>query len=196
MPKADVLQLVADLSDGLADQTASSAFYDDIINQMGLAPAESLVNAAYISVVANQATYAYPLNAIRILALLFDTVYLTPSNIREAEAYDKNWRSQRGEPRTWLVEQESRRGVTVVPVPPKNGANLVQQTPFDNGHPEGNLMAIFSEDRLDVHPFEELMMALMVLVREFTRDSDHTDHQFAELCKQVSTFFQMLIGEA
>lgn len=195
MAKADVLQLVADLSDSLADQTACSSTYDDLVYQLALSKNESLTNASFVQSTAGTAQYSYPTTAIRILGVLFDTNHLEPSDVMEAQAYDAEWRANRGDPRVWLLEQESRRTFTLVPVPNMTGATVGVTTPF-TGFPEGNSLVLYNEFRANVHAWEELVMALEILVQEFSRDSDHTDAEFAKACAELSKGFKALIGWA
>lgn len=195
MARADVTQLVTDMSNGLATAAAVSNFYDDIVFEMGLSKDESLTNAALVPATAGTATYTYPPSALRLLGVLYDARYLQPSDVKEAEAFDKQWRTNRGEPNVWLVEQEKRREFTLVPVPRRNGTAVGSRTPFLTDFPEGNITAIFTENRTDVHSYEELTVALEICAREFARDSDHTDLAFADACRKVSQAFKILIGQ-
>ncbi len=179
MAKADVLQLVADLTDGLADQTVAGETYDDVVVELGMKPNESMTGAQYVATTSGTSQYSYPTTTLRLLGLMHDAKTLQISDINEAQAYDKQWRTTRGEPLAWLIEQESRRTFTLVPVPNRTGATVGVATPFTT-FPEGNVTAIYTENRTDVHPWEELYVALVVAERELSRDSDHTDLQLAE----------------
>jgi len=193
MAKADVLQLVADLSNSLANQTVAGEFYDDVVLEMGMKPNESMVAASLVQVTGGTAQYSYPTSALRLLNVYFDTTVLQISDVNEAAAYDKQWRTTRGEPLAWLVENESRRTVTLVPVPKRTGSTVGASTPFSATFPEGNLTTIYTETRTDVHPWEELYVALVVLERELSRDSDHTDLQLAEAFGKLAEGFQPIL---
>lgn len=185
MAKADVLQLVSDLSAGLADQTAASAFYNDVVYEMGLGRSVSLTGAAFVQATKSAGQYSFPVTAVRPLLLFYDETSMHPSDTKEAEAYDKEWRATLGEPRVWLVEHETNRVFTVLPVPRRSGAAVGATTPFGAALPEANFLVVYTENRADVHAFEELIVALQVLGREFDRESDHTDHTAAQYCTML-----------
>jgi hypothetical protein len=193
MAKADVLQLVADLSASTADQVASGRFHGDIVYEMGLGKSVSLVGAAFVQVSGGTSEYTFPATTIYPLLLFYDDTVLTPSMVKEAEAYDKQWRTTLGEPRTWLDEHETLRTFDLVPTPRRDGAAVGVTTPF-TGFPEGNVLMIYSENRTDVHAFEELIMALLILAREFDRESDHTDHDAAQYCVQLGALYQAMLA--
>lgn len=186
MAKADVLQLVADLTNSLANQTVASELYDDVVTEMGMKPNESMTGAGLIQVTAGTAQYSYPTTALRLLSLHYDTVALQPGDTNEAAVYDKQWRTTRGDPLTWVVERESRRTFTLVPVPQRTGATVGASTPFSATFPEGNVTAIYTETRTDVHPWEELYVAFIVTAQELARDSDHTDLQLSEALAKLA----------
>lgn len=194
MAKADVLQLVADLSAGLADQTASGRFYDDIVFEMGLGRSISMTGAAFIKATKSTGQVSFPPTSIRPLLMFYDDTCMHPSDIKEAEAYDKQWRTTLGDPRVWLVEQETNRTISVVPVPRRSGATVGLSTPFSAAFPEGNFLAVYTENRADVHAFEELTTALQVMIREFARESDHTDHTVVQFCTALSEMLNMMLA--
>lgn len=185
MAKADVLQLVADLTDSLANQTVAGELYDDVVYEMGMRPNESLTGASYVATTQGTSQYSYPTSALRLLGLMHDAKTLQISDIGEAQSYDRQWRTTRGEPLAWLVEQESRRTFTLVPVPNYTGSTVGVATPFTT-FPAGNVTAIYTETRTDVHPWEELYVALVVAARELARDSDHTDLQLSEALSKLA----------
>lgn len=192
MAKADVLQLVADLTDSLANQTVAGELYDDAVIALGMMPNETMTGAAYVQVTSGTSQYTYPTTALRLLGIMHDAKTLQISDINEAQAYDKQWRTNRGEPLAWLIEHESRRTVTLVPVPNRTGATVGAATPFTT-FPEGNITALYTENRTDVHPWEELYIALVVAARELARDSDHTDLQLSEAFDKLAEGLKPLL---
>lgn len=194
MAKADVLQLVADLSASLADQTAASKYHSDIVFEQGLGRNISLTGAAFIQVSADTAEYTYPTTTIRPLLLFYDDTTMHPSDIKEAEAYDKQWRTTLGEPRVFLIEHEPERTLDVIPVPKRAGATVGVATPFGTTFPEANLLMIYSENRTDVHAYEELVVALQILAREMDRESNHTDHEHAAAATMLAALFQAMLA--
>lgn len=198
MAKIDVLNLVNIMANNptsnLADQTAISNFYDDVVSDLGMSKDETLTNADFVALTAGVQTYTYPTTALRLLAVLSDTSHLQPSNIREADLFNPGWRTSQDDPKVWLIEQESRRQFSLVPIPPRTGQPIAGATPFTGTYPADNVTVVFTENRADVNPWEELVVALMILVREFSRDSDHRDLMYVEAITQTLGGFKALIG--
>jgi hypothetical protein len=117
MPQADVLQLVQDLTDGLADATAATNFYSDVVYSMATDVDSTLVNIATIDPGAGTPATDMPAAAVVELAMVYDKAHLSKANVEEATAYDVNWRATLGRPRVWITEDESKHTVALVPVP-------------------------------------------------------------------------------
>jgi len=199
MAKADVLTLL-DLFAGtrsdtaaLATSTTVSAYYDDVIAEHGLLR-EGLMTAEFVAVTAGDATYAFPADAVRVLAWIYDAVELRPTTRRSLEAYDEAWRSRPGDPRAYTTQDEDARTVRVVPVPAVTGDAIGVATPFVDIFPNGNLAAIYTSGAEDHPQWDELWITLDVLGREFSRDSDHVDLEFATAAMQLATVVRILVG--
>lgn len=188
MPKANVLALVSTLSDSVADATQVSNYYDDVVFEMaqGVFPGPSLTDAAFVAVVDGQANYSFPTDAVRVLLLHYDTTDLPKEAQKGAELFNKDWRSDRGRPAAFVVADEDRRTVSLIPIPDVDGQAIGVLTPFSATFPAENLTFIFTEERDDVHLDEELPLALEILGREFARDSNHHDAQASDFAKQLS----------
>ncbi len=199
MAKADVLALVDLLagtrsdSESLATATTRSAYYDEAVSEHGLIR-EGAMDAEFVAVTNGTATYTFPTDAVRVLAWIFDATTLRPTNRRALEAYDSEWRTRRGTPQSFTMQDEDARTVRLVPVPDAAGQAISTSTPFADVFPDGNLTAIYT-DGGDDHPvWDELWLALDVLSREFARDSDHIDTEFATAAGQLATVVRILVG--
>ena len=188
MPKADVLTLVSTLSDSVADTTQITNYYNDVVFEMaqGVFPGPSLTGAAFVEVVAGTANYAFPVDAVRVLLLNYDTTDLPKEGERGATLFNKDWRADQGRPAAFIVTDENRRTVSLVPVPDTDGQAVGVLTPFSATFPAENLTFIYTEERDDVHLDEELPLALEILAREFARDSNHHDAQASDFAKKLA----------
>jgi hypothetical protein len=199
MAKADVLALV-DLLAGTRSDSASlattatrDAYYGEAVAEHGLIR-EGAMNAEFVAVARGTATYNFPDDAVRVLAWVFDAVTLRPTNRRALEAYDSEWRARKGTPQSYTMQDEDARTVRLVPVPNANGMDLGSSTPFDGAFPDGNLTAIYTDGGEDHPVWDELWLALEVLSREFARDSDHMDMEYATAASQLASVVRILVG--
>jgi hypothetical protein len=195
MARADVLSLVSSLATAQSDATAVSNYYDRIVQEHGL-QRESLTDAAFVAVVAGTLTYTLPTAALRGLAYVYDDTELVRDNKRGVEVSDELWRVRRGEPRAVLFEDEQRRQFDLVPVPSRSGASIGISTPFSGAFPLGNTTVLYTDNAVDVRPWEELAQACEILAREFGRDSDHADAQSAQTWRQLADFLFLIVDTA
>lgn len=199
MAKADVLTLV-DLLAGTRSDSASlattatrDAYYDEAVSEHGLVR-EGAMEAEFIAVAAGTAVYNFPDAAVRVLAWLYDSTPLRATNRRALEAYDADWRSRKGSPVSFTMQDEDARMARVVPVPEAPGLALGIATPFSGAFPDGNLTAIYTDGGEDHPVWDELWLALEVISREFARDSDHMDIEFATAAMQLAAVVRILVG--
>lgn len=194
MAFADVMQLVADLSQGQADVTTCTGYYTDIVTEIGLTPSPTCVTVEYVPVTAPQAVFPLPANVINLLALAVDDRELPRATIGELWQYLPSWQDRVGSPIVWTAEDTlSKRVFQVVPALGSAGQPLGGLTPFDPNPAPGNITLVGSVTVVDVHPEEELWVALEILAREFSRDSDHEDPNTAQLCRSLASLFRTLV---
>jgi hypothetical protein len=191
--KADVLQLVADLSQGQADLVVCGHYYDDLVTEMGLSAIPTCITATYLQSLSHVEEYFLPAGVIEVLAVGFNDRELPRSTIGEQWQFAPDSQTLLGDPVTWLAEDTiDRLRVLVLPTPSTDGP------PIGGGSPLGTAVAdaltlIYSEQREDVHPEEELWMALEILGREFARDSEHTDHTTAQIAHGLAQILRHLV---
>ena len=193
MAKADVLQLVADLSNSRADATVCGDYYDQLVDEMGRSKLESLVNAELAAVVAADGSYSFPTNAIALLAVIFDDKQLMQASEMDVETSDDLWRETQGTPICFVIEDEDARVIQLYPTPARAGDTIGGSTPFVLPHPAGNLTYIYTERRSTEHAYETLWMALEILAREFARDSNHQDLKFSAAARAFANVLKTIL---
>jgi hypothetical protein len=194
MAQADVLQLVTDVADSLNDATACTTYYGDVVFLMGLDPDGTLVTASTIDPGVNTLPTTMPTTSITTLAVLYDRTHLSKTGIQGAGVWDSRWAITKGTPKVWLDQNQPRHTIAIVPIPvtPPSGAALPVDPSTTNPGFAG-LTVLYTESRTNVHGDEELALALEILCREFSRDSDHTDRTLAQSCRTLSgVLFRML----
>lgn len=192
--KTRVLQLVDDLSVGLADAAQSEYFYDQILYE--LHHQVLFTECSLVAATAETASYTLPTTAVRQLMFFWDTQQLDELTIEEAEAiFGLTWRDLIGPPEAYVLERETDRTFRLVPTPDTSSKDFsfMFGLPLGVDFPEYAISVVHTNYSADVHVLFDFPLAFAVLAREFLRESDHQDVDFAEACQMVSAYLLGMI---
>lgn len=181
MAEADVLYLVNLLSNGQADPTVTPDLYFDIVAQWGDGP-ELLTNASQVAI--NPTTeFQIPSSIINVIGMIYDDRELGELTLRELEMLNPEWRNATGKPSSYTNVAESAKTFALYPTPRVATSPMlgVSGEPLGADYPTNSIAVIHTEQRQDVMYYLELPLALLILEREFSRESDHRDTDFAQL---------------
>lgn len=194
MAKANVLQLVQDISSNQADATAIDRYYDDVVRDLGQHP--WLTQATLISITAGTAIYTPATSVIRILDTYYDDRVLRPATLKEMESINPAWRDARGTPIAYVNEDETAKDFRLYPNPEVTSKDFIFLfgSPFGLDYPEYAVAIVHTETRIDLPAWLEMPTAFEVLAREFMRESNHQDVAFAKMCKQVADLLLSLVS--
>lgn len=189
--KTDVLTLVSLFSLGKADQTACSQFFDEEIITLGHDPRNWLANYAQTASgtrvsAADLLRYQTPttVSVVEILALFIGDRQLQKADIVELEARSKAWRDRSGAPVVFVVEREDDRTLRLYPSLDRT------YTVSDAGRP----LVVHTEHKTTGLPaILELPLALLVLAREYERESNHRDTGFADIARALAQHILTLV---
>lgn len=189
--KADVLALVQTLSNGQADPNLALVFYDEVVNE--LAAGEWHTTATPLTVTSGSSLVNLPSTLLRLLQMIYDDDVLSKLSLRELESLRAGWRAQNGTPIAYTLESETIKSLEVFPVPNQTPTPIipVHGLPVGEDYQPGNAVAIYAEYRTDVLPYLNLPVALRMLSKEYIRESDHMDANYAGLAGELAT---MLLG--
>lgn len=185
MAQADVLALVQLLSNGQADSNLALGFYTDAMQDLGKNNWHT--TATPITITAGNALLTLPNTLLNLLVLIYDNDVLSDLSLRELESIRVGWRIGFGRPIAYTREIETAKSLELFPVPDVTAQAIipVHGLPVGQDYTPGNAIAIYAENRIDALPYLTLPIALQILYREYARTSDHTDHEFAKLCKEL-----------
>lgn len=192
MPQTDVQSLVTLLSNGQADLSVCfPTLYLDAID--GLGNQDWLTAAVPITFTENNSSVDLPANLLNIIKLIYDDTVLSDLTLRELESINPKWRVVKGKPIAFTRETESAKVIEVFPIPVATSPPIVPVHGLPTGldYSPGNGICIQSERRNDAPAYLNLPLALLVLQREYARESDHVDAAFAMACGQLA---QLLLG--
>lgn len=178
MAQNDVLGLVSTLSGGQADATLAAQFYGEIVDSWGAA--NYLSNATLITQTATE-EFTLPAPVRNVMGVIFDDSELGYLSLRELEALDPLWRNTKGpKPVAWTSEGESAKTLALYPTPVVAAAAPGGvPDPLGTDYPPYSIVLIHSESRTNVPVYFELPLALLILEREYARESDHADIELA-----------------
>jgi len=194
--KPEVLALVDLLSNGQADDAVAPQLYDDIVQSW--AALGILTVAITESMTAGQRTLTLNPFQLTVDRFIYDNLELGQLALRELESLDPGWRNRRGTPHSYTIEALPARVLALYPAPllaslPDLGTF---GEPLGRDFPPYTAVIIGSEYRQAVPIQFELPLALLIMEREFSRESDHTDIEFAAWCKKLGgDLLKMAMGQ-
>lgn len=177
MAKADVLALAQDIGK-FGDPISLEDYYDEIVRELGLL--ELLVDPVSIGITSEIAVYQMPIAVIRTLELIserFGTLDRV-DRVTLRAVHGTGWTKRVGTPVTFTQELESDNAFRLVPIPDQ----------------AESLVGLVSATRDDVPYWLELPIALEIVFREYTRESNFQDVAFAQAAGQLAQLFFSLVG--
>ena len=183
--KADVLQLVQDLSTNMADPVTCDRYYRDVVIDLG--QRELLTTFTLIQHGIDLGNYDAPDSTLKILAVLYGDTQLSGESQKTIESVDPFWRQALGFPAAFVTETEGDMRFYLYPTPdaPSQDFSFVHGAPMGADFPANAIGIIFNELRTDLPVWLELPVALLILAREFNRESTHRDPAYAKACEDI-----------
>jgi hypothetical protein len=194
MSRVDTLALCQDLCTNQADATSITKFYDEIVSDLG--HGNWLIVAELISTTAGTFEYNPPDTIVDFKGAFYDDRWLYRENLRALEALNPHWRDERGTPRAYVIEDESNHKFKLYPTPDRDSKDFIFMfgSPLGLDFPTYAVLVLMTELREDLPKWLEMPVAFEILAREFARESDHTDQQFAEACRAISGLLLKMVG--
>lgn len=191
--KAQVLTLITQLSNGQADPTVSERLYREVVLDLGRD--EWLSVFTLVPIPLGGGAIELPTQIVSVHSMFYDDEQLGEITLKEAQYLNPNWRDQPGVPHSYIFDGEQRKTFRLDPFP------LVASKPFVfvHGSPLGQDFPAYAvevaaiESRVDVLFQMELATALLVLEKEFERESDHKDGAFAQAAGQLGRIFLEMV---
>ena len=192
--KAVVLSFVDDLSLSQADSVLAGQYFEDIAILEGkkLRFADVLV----LDTPKGVSVYTPPEDTIDVLAVFYGPLQLSPASVLGLESVNPEWRDELGSPLAFTTDEEARKSFRVYPTPDVEGGVATGQGLLGEsvlaeillggtevlgaGFPDNRVSIIRSWPRGDiVESFADISVALQIIALEFSRESDHTNTEFA-----------------
>jgi hypothetical protein len=178
--KATILSLVSMLSCNLADVTEIDRLYGEVILDLGSDTRQWFTNFSQINPGTtvsqiDQESLELPaeINLARLIALFYNGRELSREAESTFETRSRHWHDRPGSPVAFTTDQRSDRFVRLYP---KNDT-------FQNT--EVGVLHTLSVRTTNVPEVMALPIAMLVLAREFERESIHRDMDFAKACRAL-----------
>lgn len=197
MPKTDTLNLVALLSNGMADAIASESFYNDTMVE--LAQEDWTTNAIIVALTKGKSEKDLSGTAfVNLKGFIYDDSEIDLASQTEIESIDSEWRDAVGRTTSYIIEDGNVKTIALYPAPdlPSNPDLGLYGEPLGLDYPTYSGVLFYSYPALDpLQPqyYLELIIALRVLNREFTRESDHIDSEFATVAQTLMSLFKGML---
>lgn len=176
MSKATTLTLISDLGLSDVDGTETDRLYDDVVRELGYQEVVTAIGT--VAVTAGTATYNPPTNTLEILEIENLQGIVDKMSIHSLQGiFGVMWRDQSGVPLMWTEDDQSDKAIRLVPNPDINDT----------------LQVINVQYRTDLPSWLEMPIALEVLYREYIRESNHQDIEFAKLCRKMAKLWFTLV---
>ena len=191
--RATVLALVTTLSVSQNDAAMSERFYDEII--IDLAKQRWFVNIEQVPVVVGQAVYDYPTVAVHLLHVFFGAAQLEPAKLRELEYVNSQWRVEKGEPLSYVREAEDTKTFRVYPIPdtPTVVPAVLYGEPLGRDFRDGAITELYLETRTTLPDYLDVPVALKIMEREFSRESDHQHPVLAKTAGRLGDLMLQMV---
>lgn len=124
------------------------------------------------------------INIIALQAVFLGGRELSPAAAEELAAWAYDWRDRRGDPLVYALHDESDRTLRLYPESTRT------YDVADDGRP---LFLCTSTNTAGIPDILKLPLALLVIAREFERESTHRDLDFAGICRALGQHVLSLV---
>ena len=192
MGKSDTLDLVRQLTLIPPDDGSLDRYYDETLIELG--DVGFVYEATLLPVSIAQASFTLPDFAVRLSQVFYDDRCLDAAQVQDMQSLSPHWRDAQGPaPCTYVTENETERTFRLFPVPliPSKDFSFVTGTPLGVDFPSYSVMTLHTAHPADGPQVLDLVMAHRILSREFARESQHQDIEYAQRCEVV---YQLLLA--
>lgn len=195
MSKASVLALVTNMTLGAAsDTTITGNYYDRVVEDLARFP--WLTNFSLIPVTAPTAQYTLETSQVKIAAMFYDNRQLSKLTLAQAEALNRTWRNEIGEPHSYVVEDELQKSFRLYPGPNLDSKpqSFPNAQPFGLDFPAYTIVIIHTETRTDLPAWLELPVALETAARAMEAESAYRDVEWAKQAHEMAATLFAMVG--
>ncbi len=179
-----VLNLVTELSNGQADPMLAIGFYVDAVNE--LADKEFLTTAQLANFQAGGTELVLPSDLHVLKGVIYGDAQIDDMTLRQLEHADRRWRERSGKPRGFTTETETAKTIALYPTPDVDAQPYSGSLPtFGLGYPQFNGAVFYSGYRDPVPIQLELIIVFWILAREYSRESDHQNAEWATFAQNM-----------
>lgn len=179
------MQLVQDLSGGLADPIDVERFYEEAV--LRLAARGVTATVQLIETSDGVGTYTLPERSVNLLGVFYGNRQLARATLNELEWHDPRWRDRLGSPLVFVTATEEAKDFRLYPAPDASSKDFIflVGSPLGVDLPEQTAAAVVSETRDDLPEWFDLPLAALVLGREFAKESPHRDAVLAKAWNEL-----------
>ncbi len=189
MSRATTLQLVRDLTLFTPDEGTIDRYYTESVHEID----HFFHEISFFSVTLPQATFTLPEEAGELLQVFYDARVLDKTSIGDYRVISTQWRDTPGEPLVYLTQNETERTWRLAPTPSLTSTPPLGFGFFGVNFPRYNVLALYTLHAEEAIDLFDLLLAHRILSREFSRESQHQDLQYAERCELIYSILLSLL---
>ena len=193
MSRATTLALVRSLTFVPPDAGTLDRYYDETLIELGDDP--FLFETTLLPVSLNQAVFTLPDFAVRLQSVFYDDRALDGATIQQMQAVSPQWRDAYNQPCTYVTENETERTFRLFPQPtqPSKDFIFITGSLFGIDFPSYTVAVMHTTHPTDAPDFLDLMIAHRILSREFARESQHQDSDYAQRCELLYQLLRAML---
>lgn len=182
----DVLSMVSFLSAGLADQNECTRCFNEVMIQLNNSETPWTTNYAFAATgtsgdSSDPDELTIPTAAVRLLGIFYSGRQLSEDSIVTLAGRNVNWRDEVGAPWSYTRDGEDARTVRVFPKPPRVPISAETTTIYT----DTPLFLYAEAPTTGIPEVLQLPLALLILAREFERESNHRDLNAAQVWRAM-----------
>lgn len=196
MSKVTTTALARDLTLLAGDATQIGLFYDRVVEDLSRFPWLTTASIVAVSTTTGQIQLTDTMS--KILAMFWDTRQLAPLTLDQVESFNRLWRGERGDPHSYVVEDEPHKVFRLYPRPiaPNKALSYPNSQPLGKDFPAYAVTILHTELRVDLPEWLELPVALECAAREMERESNHRDVRWATQARSMADTLFSMVGKS
>ncbi len=193
MSRSTCLGLVRSLTLVPPDEGTLDRYYDETLIDIGTDP--FLFEATLLPVSLDQHTFTLPDFAVNLQSVWYDDRALDAATLQHMQAISPQWRDAQNQPCTYVTEQETERTFRLFPRPthPSKDFIFLTGSPFGIDFPSYSVAVLHTTHPSDAPDLLDLMIAHRILAREFSRESQHQDLEYAQRCEILYQLLRQML---
>ncbi len=197
MTRAEVLVILNELALDLGDADSLTIFFDETLRLLALSEEPPWCKAEIKALSSGTNTYAFEDDMLQIIEMIMHDELLSYASEKSLDAYSEDWQADTGTPTDYTTDNVAPRYYRLYPEPDFSSDAIIPThgQPWGEDWPDDSLALIYADYReSDILDIFALPISFISIAQEFSYPSDHTNLEYATVCKGIVSLLSMLVG--